>query len=76
MSTANGIAIAGGALSVALTELFVAEGILEHGEFGIVIANAMTRLNALGHSTDVQNARNALSAIARVHGSRNGLTEN
>jgi hypothetical protein len=56
--------------------LLVAKGILEHDEVEIVITNAMARLNALGHSTDVQNARNALSAIARVHAGRNGLTEN
>lgn len=71
MSTANGTAIAGGALSAALTDLLIAKAILDRTEVGIVISNAMSRLNAFGHSTDVQNARNTLSAIARMHAGRN-----
>lgn len=67
MSTANGTAIAGGALSAALTDLLVAKGILRRDEVEIVIKNAMSRLNALGHTTDVQDAENTLSAIVRMH---------
>ena len=70
MSTAGGTSVAGGALSAALTDLLVAKGILKRNEVEIVIANAMSRLNALGHSTDVQDARNTLSAIARMHAGR------
>ena len=60
-----------GALSGALTDLLVAKGILERDEVGIVITNAMSRLNALGRSADVQDARNTLSAIALMHTGRN-----
>jgi hypothetical protein len=71
MSTANGTAIAGGVLSAALTDFLIAKGILDRKEVGIVITNAMSRLNTLGHTTDIQNARNTLSAIARIHAGRN-----
>ena len=70
MDAINGTAIAGGALSGALTDLLVAKGILDRDEVGIVITNAMSRLDALGDSADVQNAKKTLSAIARMHTDR------
>ena len=70
MDATSGTAIAGGALSGALTDLLVAKGILDRNEVGIVITNAMSRLNALGDSADVQNAKKTLSTVARMHAYR------
>jgi hypothetical protein len=72
MITANGNAIAGGALSAALIDLLVSKGVLESTEVGGLAANAIARLASLAPSADVQSAREALTAIAQMHAGRNG----
>lgn len=72
MITANGNAIAGGVLASALVDLLVSKGVLDRTEVGTLIANAMTRLNAMGQTADIQSARDTLSAIAHMHAGRNG----
>jgi hypothetical protein len=70
MQTANGSAIAAGAIVACLIDLLVSKGALSQNEVGNLLGNAATRLNQFGITPETSAARETITAIATMHAKR------
>jgi len=71
MQTANGSAVAAGAIVACLIDTLVTKGVLTAGDVGIMLGNAHHRLNPFGISPDTAAARETISSIAAMYAKSN-----
>lgn len=71
MQTANGNAIAGGAIVICLIDMLVENGVLDHRDVGNLLGNALTRLAPLGQTPDTAAARETINALAQMYAKGN-----
>ena len=73
MQTANGSAIAGGAIVACLIDMLVLKRVLERSEVAVLLDNALQRLAALGITPDTAAAaRETIGFIAQMYPNRGG----
>lgn len=72
MQTANGSAVAAGAIVACLIDTLVTKGILTREDVGTMLGNAPQRLAPFGQTPDTAAARETITAIAMMYAKRSG----